>query len=126
MLMNGQKVNHLVVNGETFDKSYSAGVKAKVIKPYAAIGSIKAGGTIASVFADGGQQIKNLGDIVTVIGRYKNAAAILTYSDYISGCWISMDDIEFIDETGGVNSPFYLLLLYCCLILLAWEVAFLC
>lgn len=114
MLMNGQEVDHLVVNGETFDKSYSAGVKAKVIKPYAAIGSIKAGGTIASVFADGGQQVKNLGDIVTVIGRYKNAAAILTYSDYVSGCWISMDDIEFIDDdkTGGVNKPSCLLFIY--------------
>ena len=126
MLMNGQKVNHLVINGEIFDKSYSVGVKAKVIKPYAEIGSIKASGAIASQFASGGKQVQNLGDIVTVIGRYKNAAAILTYSDYISGCWISMDDIEFIDETGGVNSPLYLLFLYCCLVLLALGVLLSC
>lgn len=131
MLMNGKEINHLVIGGETFDKSYSAGVKAKVVAKggYAETGSIKKDGTIVSGASGGGGYAKTAGDIVTVIAIYKNAAAVLANdTDFImSGSWVYLDNLEFIDdETGGVNSPFYLLFLYCCLVLLAWEVTFLC
>ena len=131
MLMNGEEVNHLVVGGETFDKSYSAGVKAKVVAKggYAEIGSIKKDGTIVSGMPGGGGYAKTVGDIVTVIAIYKNAAAFLASDTALinTGSWIYLDNLEFInDTTGGVNSPFYLLLLYLLIALLAWEVAFLC
>lgn len=131
MLMNGKEVNHLVIGGETFDKSYSAGVKAKVVAKggYASIGSIKKDGTIVSGISGGGGYAKTVGDIVTVIAIYKNAAAFLAGdTDFINtGSWIYLDNLEFInDTTGGVNSPLYLLLLYLLIALLAWEVAFLC
>lgn len=99
LLMNGKKVNHLVIAGETFDKSYAAGVKAKVIGSEAWIGSVRKNGTIANGLIGGGGYIKQRGDIVTVICIYKNAAAILTDDrETINfGSWISLNDIEFID-----------------------------
>lgn len=117
MLMNGKEVNHLVIGRETFDKSYSAGVKAKVVerKGPAWIGSIRKDGTVISSLPGGGGYAKEAGDIVTVIAIYKNAAAILAadIQDYNTGSWISLDNLEFIDDkTGGVNKPFYLLIIY--------------
>lgn len=99
LIMNGKEINHLVISGETFDKSYTAGVKAKVIGPNASIGTIKKDGTIVNGLPGGGGWSKIRGDIVTVIGIYKNAAAILAGDrDTIStGNWISLNDIEFID-----------------------------
>lgn len=105
MLMNGQEVNHLVIGGETFDKSYSAGVKAKVVAKggYASIGSIKKDGTIVSGISGGGGYAKTVGDIVTVIAIYKNAAAFLAGdTDFINtGSWIYLDNLEFINDTTG-------------------------
>ena len=122
MLMNGKEVNHLVVNGETFDKSYSAGVKAKVIEKKgnvwigtAWIGSIRKDGTIVTGINGGGNYAKSVGDIVTVIAIYKNAAAFLARDTDIinTGSWISLNNLEFIDDkTGGVNKPSYLLFIY--------------
>ena len=99
LLMNGKEVNHFIISGEQFDKSYTAGVKAKVISSMAWIGSVKTNGTIASGTVGGGGYAKQLGDIVTVIGIYKNAAAILEDDrETINfGSWISLNDIEFID-----------------------------
>ena len=99
LMMNGKEVNHLIISGEQFDKSYTAGVKAKVISSMAWIGSVKTNGTIASGTVGGGGYAKQLGDIVTVIGIYKNAAAILADDrETINfGSWISLNDIEFID-----------------------------
>lgn len=122
MLMNGKEVNHLVVGGETFDKSYSAGVKAKVVERKgdvwvgsAWIGSIRKDGTVISSLPGGGGYTRQAGDIVTVIAIYKNAAAILTDDGqvYNTGSWISLDNLEFVDgKTGGVNKPSYLLIIY--------------
>lgn len=99
LMMNGKEVNHLIISGEQFDKSYTAGVKAKVISSMAWIGSVKTNGTIASGTVGGGGYAKQLGDIVTVIGIYKNAAAILADDrETINfGSWISLNDIEFIN-----------------------------
>ena len=99
IMMNGKEIRNLVVSGEQFDKSYTAGVKAKVISSMAWIGSVKTNGTIASGTVGGGGYAKQLGDIVTVIGIYKNAAAILADDrETINfGSWISLNDIEFIN-----------------------------
>lgn len=99
LMMNGKEVNHLIISGEQFDKSYTAGVKAKVISSMAWIGSVRKNGTIANGTVGGGGYAKSLGDIVTVIGIYKNAAAILTddRENINFGSWISLNDIEFID-----------------------------
>lgn len=98
LIMNGKEVNHLVIAGETFDKSYSAGVKARVIS-HSHVGSINKNGDIISRLSDGGMPFKDQGDILTVVGIYKNAAAYLADDgeQYTRGSWISLNDIEFID-----------------------------
>lgn len=98
LLMNGKEVNHLIVNGEAFDKSYSAGVKARVIS-YTYVGSIKKNGDIICKSSDGGMPFKSPGDILTIICIYKNVAAYLADDNerYTKGSWISLKDIEFID-----------------------------
>lgn len=114
MLMNGKEVNHLVIGSETFDKSYSAGVKAKVIHNNAPIGVVKKDGSIYDVEQhNGAQYVMPKGRIVTVISRYKDAVSVL-YEDHSSRSWMSIYDLEFIDDTtGGVNKPSYLLFIYC-------------
>lgn len=113
MLMNGQKVNHLVIGGETFDKSYSAGVKAKVIHDGALIGVVKRDGSIYDVEPNGAHFVMPKGLIVTVISRYKDAVSVL-YEDHNSRSWMSIYDLEFINDakTGRVNKPSYLLFIY--------------
>lgn len=125
MLMNGKEVNHLVIGGETFDKSYSAGVKAKVIHDGALIGVVKRDGSIYDLETNGAHFAMPKGRIVTVISRYKDAVSVL-YEDHNERSWMSIHDLEFIDTIGGVNSPFYLLLLYLCIIWLALGVLLLC
>lgn len=100
MLMNGKEVNHLVIGGETFDKSYSAGVKAKVIHNNAPIGVVKKDGSIYDVEHNGAQYVMPKGRIVTVISRYKDAVSVL-YEDHSSRSWMSIYDLEFMDDTTG-------------------------
>ena len=129
MLMNGKEVNHLVVNGETFDKSYFMR-KIRLVKDVNTKGGmINKDGIYFDTSVSG--LIMPSGTEGIVFLKYKNGYCV--YSDryrdsYDYGFWVTGDCIEFIDndKTGGVNSPFYLLFLYCCLVLLAWEVAFLC
>lgn len=123
MLMNGQEVNHLVIGGETFDKNYCMR-RIRFLKSFASNdGWISFKGIVMSS-GNGGIAVDK-GNTGYTILKYKNGYCV--YHDASPwGFWVTEDCIEFIDETGGVNSPFYLLLLYCCLILLAWEVAFLC
>lgn len=99
LLMNGKEVNHLIINGEAFDKSYSAGVKAKVISDFTYVGAINKNGDIICKGSDGGRYTKSQGDILTIICIYKNAAAFLTDDGekYNKGSWVSLDNIEFID-----------------------------
>lgn len=98
LLMNGKEVNHLIINGEAFDKSYSAGVKARVTST-SYVGTINKNGDIISEDSTGGRHIKSRGSILTVICIYKNVAAYLADDDekYTRGSWISLNDIEFID-----------------------------
>lgn len=99
LLMNGKEVNHLIINGEAFDKSYSAGVKAKVISDFTYVGAINKNGDIICKGPDGGRYTKSPGDILTIICIYKNAAAYLADDGetYTRGSWVSLDNIEFID-----------------------------
>lgn len=129
MLMNGQEVNHLVIGGEMFDKSYYMR-KIKLVKAVNTKGGmINKDGIYFDTHISG--LIMPSGAEGFVFFKYKNGYCV--YSDHYRdnsnyGFWVTEDCIEFIDNdtTGGVNSPLYLLFLYCCLILLAWEVAFLC
>ena len=99
LLMNGKEVNHLIINGEAFDKSYSAGVKAKVISDFTYVGTMNKNGDIICKAIDGGRHFKSRGSILTVVGIYKNAAAYLADDGetYTRGSWVSLDNIEFID-----------------------------
>ena len=113
MLMSGQKVNHLIIGGETFDKSFDAGIKVKTIRD-ARTGEIdELGRIINPSSANGGYLYVPQGTIIPVIARYKNAVCMASgYGSYAG--WISIDNIEFIDDdkTGGVNKPSYLLFIY--------------
>lgn len=127
MLMNGKEVNHLVVGGETFDKSNLIGRKVKGKgTDYAMPVSFdpKTGKGVWSTKSVCGLMTSSTWEIVAQ-ARISNLV-YLVEPNYIYGGWANLSDLEFIDETGGVNSPFYLLLFYCCIALLAWEVAFLC
>ena len=102
MLMNGQKVNHLIISGETFDKSFDVGIKVKTIRD-ARTGEIdELGRIINPSSANGGFFYVPQGTIIPVIARYKNAVCMASGYGSYSG-WISIDNIEFIDddETGG-------------------------
>lgn len=100
MLMNGKEVNHLVVGGETFDKSFDGGRKVRTVRN-ATIGEIDESGRIHDQNGTNGWYIeKNM--VVSVIARYKNAFCVAYgYGNYAA--WVSIDDIEFIDEkvVGG-------------------------
>lgn len=96
MLMNGQEVNHLVIGGETFDKSFDGGIKAKTTRDVVP-GGINESGIVHS---DPGAWYVPKGDTISVIARYKNAVCIATGPGYYAG-WITMEAIEFINDTTG-------------------------
>lgn len=126
MLMNGQKVNHLIIGGETFDKSFDGSIKVRTIKD-SLLGVISKSGEIEAESIGVGRGYIPKGRVITLIARYRNAVCTTAEDIGCSG-WMSINDVEFIDdnETGGVNSPFYLLSLYCCIVLLALGVLLLC
>lgn len=96
MLMNGKKVNHLVINGETFDKSFDGGIKVKVIRD-ATIGEIdELGRIINPASAPDGFWYVPRGTIIPVIARYKNAVCMASgYGSYAG--WMPINDVEFLD-----------------------------
>ena len=96
--MNGEEVNHLVIGGETFDKSFDGGIKVRTIRDVTA-GGINESGIIHYHPGSGGWYVPK-DTTLSVIARYKNAVCMATESGNYAG-WISMDDIEFIDTTGG-------------------------
>lgn len=124
MLMNGKEVNHLVIGGETFDKSYYMR-KIRFLKDFASNDGWISPTGIAMGSGNGGMGVEK-GNIGYTILKYKNGYCACVDNGFKIGFWVTEDCIGFIDETGGVNSPLYLLLLYLLIALLAWEVAFLC
>lgn len=125
MLMNGKEVNHLVIGGEMFDKNYCMR-RIRFLKNFASYdGRISPEGVVMGS-GNGGMGVEK-GNIGYTILKYKNGYCACVDNGFKIGFWVTEDCIEFInDTTGGVNSPLYLLLFYCCIALLAWEVAFLC
>ena len=67
MLMNGQKVNHLIIGGETFDKSFDGGIKVRAIRNTRA-GEINEAGIIYDQPGTGGWYVIQ-GTIIPVIAR---------------------------------------------------------
>lgn len=112
MLMNGQKVNHLIIGGEKFDKSFDGGIKAKVIKD-SPLGIISKSGEIETEVIGSGRGHIPKGRVITLIARYRNVVC-MTAEDVGCSGWMSINDVEFIDddETGGVNKPSYSLFIY--------------
>ena len=131
MLMNGQEVNHLVIGGETFDKSNFIGRKVKAAKGANNHAMPVSFDPKTGYFEPGTTYVCSLGDCIMweiiAQARISDLIYLIDPINKISGGWAHLSDVEFIeDETGGVNSPFYLLLLYFCIIWLALGVLLLC
>ena len=77
MLMNGKEVKHLVISGETYDKSY-VGKKAKLVA-INGVGTIYTGyrvnldGSIDWTIQNGQYVTAYPGDLCFILGKYKNA-----------------------------------------------------
>lgn len=103
MLMNGKEVNHLVINGETFDKSNLIGRKVKAKdESYAMPVSFdpKTGeGNWKTKFVCG------LGDSDTweIVAQARVSDLVyLVESNHIYGGWTHLSYLEFVDDkTGG-------------------------
>lgn len=111
MLMNGKEVNHLVVNGEKFDKSYYMR-KIRFLKDFASNDGWISPTGIAMGSGNGGMGVEK-GNTGYTILKYKNGYCAYVDIGFKIGFWVTEDCIEFIDETGGVNKPSYLLFIYC-------------
>lgn len=123
MLMNGEEVNHLVIGGETFDKNYCMR-RIRFLKSFASYDGFVSSKGITMSSGRGGMGVEK-GNTGYTILKYKNGYCV--YHDASPwGFWVTEDCIEFIDTTGGVNSPSYLLLLYYCIVLLALGVLLSC
>ena len=129
MLMNGKEVNHLVVGGETFDKSNLIGRKVKgkgtdYVMPVSFDPKTGYSGP-------GAKSVCSLDNCImweiVAQARVSDLIYLIDPINKVLGGWTHLSSVEFIDdETGGVNSPFYLLLLYLCIIWLALGVLLLC
>lgn len=77
MLMNGKEVKHLVISGETYDKSY-VGKKAKLVA-INGVGTIYTGyrvnldGSIDWTIQNGQYVTAYPGDLCFILNKYKNA-----------------------------------------------------
>ena len=94
MLMNDKEVNHLVIGGEVFDKSFDGGIKVRVIKE-SPLGVINKSGEIVPESIGGRGRIQK-GRVITLIARYRNAVC-MTAEDVGCSGWMSINDVEFLD-----------------------------
>lgn len=112
MLMNGKEVKHLVISGETYDKSY-VGKKAKLVA-INGVGTIYTGyrvnldGSIDWTIQNGQYVTAYPGDLCFILGKYKNAfyianvdkagwhGSIAPGPGYGQG-WVSGDNLEILD-----------------------------
>lgn len=100
MLMNGKEVNHLIIDGETFDKSYEQGVKVKIVpadgRPNADVGNVDFAGQITGM----GGAVVSGGNICIALAKYKNAIYIINSPNitniHATGYWVSLNDVEFL------------------------------
>lgn len=99
MLMNGKEVNHLIINGEIFDKSYYMR-KMRFVKE---VITDQGYATVNGVYIDksfGGGVIR-IGTEGTVILKYKNGYYVCVNSDIVGrygrGFWATDDSIELMN-----------------------------
>lgn len=114
MLMNGKEVNHLVINGETFDKS-CVGKRAKIVATkgdnsnniYMGI-RVNADGSISSDTSDGYYHTAKIGDECVTIASYKNVFYITNITgdswhgsnhsgDGVGQGWLKKENLQFLD-----------------------------
>lgn len=94
MLMNGKEVNHLVINGETFDKSYYMR-KIRFIKSFASDdGRVYEKGVV--MYHDQGGMAIEPGKEGFVYLKYKNGYCVELGANSF-GFWVTDNEIEFID-----------------------------
>ena len=107
MLMNGKEVNHLIIGGEQFDKSY-VGKKIKAISPeghwmvyYTNIINVDGSYPHSNTFID-------VGDTFVILAKYKNMIFVANPMDDsaknntnptkgVGYGWIPIDHAKFID-----------------------------
>lgn len=107
MLMNGKEVNHLVIGGETFDKSY-IGRKVKIAPSSGAafihfFPAVNGNGTLRDL--DNTNFAVNRGDEFIILAKYMDCIFIASSpatnvngnSTSIGFGWIYVKDITFLD-----------------------------
>lgn len=101
MLMNGKEVNHLVINGEAFDKS-NCEHKIRFLKEFASRDGHVSPEGVSMGSGQGGAAIMK-GSIGHIFLKYKNGYCVYMDIDPLkNGFWVTEDLIEFIDDkTGG-------------------------
>lgn len=146
MLMNGQKVNHLVINGESYTADDFLPAKydfGKSFTDYNYFHYILDG---KDAFYEH-YQVTNLHpDDLTIKWAMVNQIAFYKGEEYaLINCWLDdqtngtgmyggyawikasdLGGMTRVDATGGVNKPSYLLFIYCCLTWLALGVTSSC
>ena len=88
MLMKGKEVNHLIIDGETFDKSY-VGRKVRLVKDCVTRGYISSSYG-DHLIAEGNASVMLAGSENTIIAIYKDWVSIY-------GGWVKKTDVELID-----------------------------
>ena len=88
MLMNGKEVNHLIIGGEKYDKSY-VGRKVRLVKDCVTRGYIS-NSYGEHLVAEGNAGVMLAGSENTIIATYKDWVSIY-------GGWVEKSDIKLID-----------------------------
>ena len=88
MLMNGKEVNHLIISGEKYDKSY-VGCKVRLVKDCVMRGYID-NSYRDHLVAEGNAGVMLAGSENTIIAVYKDWVSIY-------GGWVKKTDVELID-----------------------------
>lgn len=114
MLMNGKEVNHLVINGDRFDKSY-VGLKIKINKGSLPLyGELTFDGDIANYLSTADSRVTDF----TILAKYKDKVYISrSFEDPNNAYgaafgWTDISNVTVL-KNGGVNKPSYLLFIYC-------------
>ena len=113
MLMNGKEVNHLVINGDKFDKSY-VGLKVKINNVSLPLYSeLTVDGDIGDYLSTADSRVTDF----TILAKYKDKVYIArSFEDHNNqfGAAFGWTDISNVTvlKNGGVNKPSYLLFIY--------------
>lgn len=94
VLMNGKNVEHLVINGEAFDKRY-VGSNIEILNTIFAESTIDLNGGYHEV-ASGRVILKGTKGFVTLF-KYFNLYYIIDRNGYTGGSWCKAEDIKILD-----------------------------